>query len=225
MNAPAPIAALPAAAPIGVIDLAGSWSLADGSGGCSTTINLPSDVHSALFAAELIPDPYYGRNEYDVRWVAERDWVMSREFALDDPAMDLVIDGLDTIAEVRVNGKTVLEAANSFRTWRADISQAAKSGNNRIEIVDPVEHCGGRAASGRSALLRSMAQGQLSDPQRQHAAQAAMRFRLGLEHRAGAARRSRGNPAGAEAAARLADVQVVHQRHDGSRDAQPDCED
>jgi len=135
MNAPIPTAAASAAASTGEIDLAGLWSLADGGGRHATAISLPGDVHSALFTAGLIPDPYYGRNEYDVRWAAERDWVMSREFALDDPAMDLVIDGLDTVAEVRVNGTTVLEAVNSFRAWRADLSKVVNAGNNRIEIV------------------------------------------------------------------------------------------
>jgi beta-mannosidase len=135
MDVPAPIAAIAAAAPAGVIDLAGSWSLVDGSGEHTAEIVLPGDVHSALLAARLIPDPYYGRNEYDVRWVAERDWVVSREFVLDDPAVELVIEGLDTVAEVRVNGMLVLETANSFRRWRAELSEAAVAGTNQIEIT------------------------------------------------------------------------------------------
>jgi beta-mannosidase len=135
MDVPAPIAAIAAAAPAGVIDLAGSWSLVDGSGEHTAEIVLPGDVHSALLAAGLIPDPYYGRNEYDVRWVAERDWVFSREFVLDDPAVELVIEGLDTVAEVRVNGMLVLETANSFRRWRTELSEAAVAGTNKIEIT------------------------------------------------------------------------------------------
>ncbi|GAB4359390.1 MAG: glycoside hydrolase family 2 protein [Oricola sp.] len=133
MNVPASIPVNPDAAE--AIGLAGTWTLADSRGEHATTILLPGDVHSALFAAGMIPDPYFGRNEYDVRWVAGRDWVMSREFDLANPAVELVIEGLDTVAEVRVNGKPVLEAANSFRSWRADISTAAVTGTNRIEIV------------------------------------------------------------------------------------------
>lgn len=124
---PRPAAATP--------DLSGPWALADGEGRHACSIALPGDVHSALLEAGIIPDPYYGRNEYDVRWVAERDWVLSRMFTVDDPSADLVIDGLDTVAEVTINGRTVLKAANSFRTWRADISDAAVAGENRIEII------------------------------------------------------------------------------------------
>jgi beta-mannosidase len=40
----------------------------------------PGDAHSALLAAGLIPDPYVGRNELEVRPLADRDWVASRTF-------------------------------------------------------------------------------------------------------------------------------------------------
>ena len=53
---------------------------------------------------------------------------------LADPAMELVVEGLDTVADVRVNGQLVLEAANSFREWRADISDAAVTGRNTLEV-------------------------------------------------------------------------------------------
>lgn len=118
----------------GSVDLAGTWRLADTTGEHSVRMALPGDVHCALVEAGVIADPYFGRNEYAVRWVAERDWVLSRDVEIDDPAMDLVVSGLDTVAQVRVNGQAVLEAANSFREWRADISDAAVRGSNRIEI-------------------------------------------------------------------------------------------
>ena len=128
-------AASPAAMPVAAIDLAGDWALADGEGEHAAIMALPGDVHSALHAVGLIPDPYFGRNEYALRWVTERDWELSREVMLDDPAMDLVVEGLDTVAEIRVNGEMVLHTANSFRTWRADIAHAAVAGANRIEIL------------------------------------------------------------------------------------------
>ena len=41
---------------------------------------LSTDLITALHAAGHIPDPYWGMNEYDVRWVAERDWTARRHF-------------------------------------------------------------------------------------------------------------------------------------------------
>ncbi|WP_236016230.1 beta-mannosidase [Brucella endophytica] len=121
------------------IDLAGEWRLRDASGRHGLSMALPGDAISALHAAGAIPDPYFGRNEYDLRWIAEEDWLVSRTFEiLADAPLDewvLDLDYLDTVAEVRINGKTVLEAANSFRRFRVDVSHALQPGENRIEIL------------------------------------------------------------------------------------------
>jgi beta-mannosidase len=95
---------------------------------------LPGDIHSTLLESGQIADPYFGRNEYDARWVAERDWILTREFDLEDANVALILSGLDTVAEIRLNEKLVLSASNSFRTHRADLSNAAVAGRNRIEI-------------------------------------------------------------------------------------------
>ncbi len=118
-------------------DLAGQWALADAERQFTAPIALPGDVHSALFAAGLIPDPYHGRNEYAVRWVADRDWTVSRTFEIADPGGPwmLVIDALDTLAEVRLNGQTVLHAATSFREHAVEVGAALVAGANTIEIV------------------------------------------------------------------------------------------
>jgi beta-mannosidase len=119
-----------------MIDLAGEWKLtsADGRHACAAAI--PGDVHSALIAAKIIPHPYIGRNEAEVRWVAEGDWSISREFEIDDPSgLYLDIDYLDTVAGVMINGNEVLQAENCFRRYRPDVSGAVKAGRNLIEII------------------------------------------------------------------------------------------
>lgn len=119
-----------------MIDLAGIWNLRDVAGEFSCSLTLPGDCLSALIDAEVLPDPYYGRNEYDCRWPAERDWIASRSFeASGDGPWLFRVDGLDTVAEVRLNGKLVLEAANSFRPHTADVSEWIREGSNEIEIL------------------------------------------------------------------------------------------
>ncbi len=46
-------------------------------------LTLPGDGIDALFKAGAIPDPYWGRNEYGLRWICQRDWVASAAFAVD----------------------------------------------------------------------------------------------------------------------------------------------
>jgi beta-mannosidase len=117
-----------------MLDLAGCWTLSDEGGAHVVPFDLPGDGVSALAKAGLIPDPYWGRNEYDCRWVSERDWVARRSFTHDGSAAELVVEGLDTVAEVRLNGVLVLSAANVHRRWRVDVSTALRAGENVVEI-------------------------------------------------------------------------------------------
>ena len=61
--------------------------------------------------AGIIAHPYVGRNEEAVQWVAQEDWIVSRDFDMPDVLRPeggwyLDIDYLDTVADVRVNGDT-----------------------------------------------------------------------------------------------------------------------
>ena len=117
------------------LNLAGQWSLSDDSGDYACAINLPTDGISALHKAGLIADPYWGRNEYDLRWIAERDWFATRTFTLTDTDVDLVLSGVDTIVEVVVNGQTVLQCDNAFRDFRVNLSDVTQVGENAISLT------------------------------------------------------------------------------------------
>jgi len=118
-------------------DLGGVWALASDGQPAGLTITLPGDVHSALQAQAVIPDPYFGKNEADVQWVAHQDWVLSRNFQLEnaDGHWYLDLDFVDTVATVRINGDVVLEADNCFRRYRPDVSKSLKAGNNTITVT------------------------------------------------------------------------------------------
>ena len=121
------------------IDLSGSWTLMETGGAAEVHCPLPGDAITALAAAGVIPEPYGGRNEYDCRWVAERDWEMRRTFdAVPGAGWVLEADGLDTVAEVAVNGETVLKADNAFRRWRVRLPDGlVRETGNEVAIRFP----------------------------------------------------------------------------------------
>ncbi|MBQ7176831.1 MAG: hypothetical protein IJS08_05380, partial [Victivallales bacterium] len=96
-----------------IINLAGTWSLTcDKVGFQPISAQIPGENCSALLDAGLATDPYVGFNENDIQWVREYDWTWSRHFAVDAEFLAqkriwLNIDSLDTIGEVRINGKIV----------------------------------------------------------------------------------------------------------------------
>ncbi len=120
------------------LDLSGPWTLSSDDDAISVPMTLPGDAISALLAAGVIPDPYADENELAVRWVAERDWTATRtvevpaEFLL--RPWSIVLDGLDTVAEVAINGRPVLSADTMFRPHRADVTAALRPGANAIVI-------------------------------------------------------------------------------------------
>lgn len=116
------------------LTLNGIWRLSDTKGDYECPMSLPGDGITGLYQAGLIADPYWGRNEYDLRWISERDWVISREIDLDRTDWFLEAQGLDTVVRVLWNGTEVLSAQNAFRRYRMDLRDIAKTGVNTIEL-------------------------------------------------------------------------------------------
>jgi beta-mannosidase len=121
-----------------MIDLAGTWRLRCANRNIEVDYAVPGDVHSALIKAGVIPDPYVGKNELLCRWVADEEWVATREFTLAEVADGshfLDIDYLDTVATVCVNGVEVLKAENCFRRYNPNVTKALKVGVNVVEVT------------------------------------------------------------------------------------------
>ncbi len=101
---------------------------------------VPGTVHTDLMANRIIPDPFYRMNENDVRWVESQQWLYKRTFVvapalLQEDSVQLVTEGLDTYAAIRINGKRVTETSNMFVAHRCDVKKFLRPGKNSIEIL------------------------------------------------------------------------------------------
>jgi beta-mannosidase len=101
---------------------------------------VPGAVHTDLFANSLIPDPYIGAPEAGLQWIGLADWEYRTRFdaprdALEGARSDLVFEGLDTFAEVWLNGDKLLDADNAFRTWRMPVQRRLRAKGNELRIV------------------------------------------------------------------------------------------
>ena len=122
------------------IDLSGEWRMEQvGRSEVSCPVTVPGDVHSALLAAKLIPDPYYAANEYLTLWVGRADWVQRRTFDvpadfLAAPDVILRLDEVDTFATVSINGHALPRMDNRFRRWDFGVKSFLRAGRNEIEV-------------------------------------------------------------------------------------------
>ena len=108
---------------------------------------VPGCVHTDLFANGKIGDPFYRLNEKDQQGIEHESWEYRTTFRADAAAraeehVELVFQGLDTYAEVFLNGVSVLWATNMFRTWRVDVKGQLTDGDNVLVVRfrSPIEH-------------------------------------------------------------------------------------
>ncbi len=101
---------------------------------------VPGEVHTDLLANKLIPDPFYRDNEKKLQWIEKENWEYQTTFSV--PAslwsykeLDIVFDGLDTYADVYLNGHLILQADNMFRQWKAGVKKLLKPGSNKLYIL------------------------------------------------------------------------------------------
>lgn len=101
--------------------------------------SVPGNVTTDLLAAGLIPDPYLDANEAGLAWIGRTDWCFATSLELaevgEGERVDLVCDGLDTVATVRCNGAVVAETANMHRGYRVDLRSAAVAGRNELTVT------------------------------------------------------------------------------------------
>ncbi|WP_439812797.1 glycoside hydrolase family 2 protein [Streptomyces sp. P9-2] len=109
-----------------VTPLTDGWILRHPDGtGEALPASAPGCVHTDLLTAGLIPDPFLGRNETEVAWVGRRAWTYERDLTAGSTGherTDLVFDGLDTVAEILLDGRPLGRTRNMHRSYRFDVT-------------------------------------------------------------------------------------------------------
>lgn len=109
--------------------------------------SVPGHVLLDLVAADLAPDPFLGTNEPRVQWVEEEPWTYTVHFEAPSSwsATDtttITFAGLDTYAEVRLDGQPVLRADNAHRPWTLPPFPAGNTTHVLEVRFDPVSQAG-----------------------------------------------------------------------------------
>lgn len=125
--------------------LAEGWHVRAASGpaeipGAPIPATVPGVVHLDLLAAGLIPDPYLDDNESRLAWIGLVDWSYETIFDVSPAALaaaerhEIVFEGIDTVATVRLNGQVLAEVANQHRRWRFDVTEILAPGENVLAV-------------------------------------------------------------------------------------------
>ena len=117
-------------------DLNGSWTLVyDGE---KFPAQVPGSLYHDLMQNNRLEDPYWRDNEMKTRPVTEKGAVYERVFTLPEgfnktDETRLCCEGLDTLADIFVNGEKIGAADNMHRTWMFPL-QNLRVGENTISV-------------------------------------------------------------------------------------------
>ncbi|MCX6282517.1 MAG: glycoside hydrolase family 2 protein [Bacteroidetes bacterium] len=121
-------------------DLNGPWEYRQTGTSEWFPASVPGCIQLDLMHNQRVKDPFYRTNEDSVQWVSEKDWEYHRIFMLSGKLLeaehiDLVLEGLDTYADVYLNDSLILSAGNMFRAWECPgVKQLLKPGRNELRV-------------------------------------------------------------------------------------------
>lgn len=122
------------------LELNRGWTI----GGAALEKRLPAEVPGTvqldLMRAGRLPDPFVANNIDSLQWVERVAWEYSLAFDLDTAMralehIDLVFKGLDTFASIELNGISLGQADNMFRSWRYAVKHLLKPGANELRVT------------------------------------------------------------------------------------------
>lgn len=117
--------------------LNGEWNLESADQKITCPVTIPGSVLSAVTRQGILDDPYDRMNEYQTREFLDQDFVFFRTFRIEKQGgmtYELCCDGIDTAAEIFLNGILLQKVDNMHRQYRIRCTEALKDGENELRI-------------------------------------------------------------------------------------------
>lgn len=101
--------------------------------------SVPGSVYTDLKRSGRIPDPYWKDNEDAICRLMEDDYeyqcVFTEAGAGDCSDVYLKFDGLDTVAEIYLNGQLLGKPCNMHREWEYSVKDLLADGENDLRVI------------------------------------------------------------------------------------------
>ena len=102
-------------------------------------IQIPGYVHPALEAAGLLPPIFWRDNARRCQWIEKREWTFARTFevpqGIELSRAELYFGGIDTYADIYLNGKHIGSSKNMFVPLRLKVGSTLEYGRNTVKVV------------------------------------------------------------------------------------------
>ena len=121
------------------ISLNNGWEFSQVGKGEWLPATVPGTVHQDLMDNDKLVNPFYGMNEEKVQWVEKEDWQYRTTFTLTKEqlarqAAVLIFEGLDTYADIYLNGSLLERTDNMFVGYKLPVKGVLREGENRLQV-------------------------------------------------------------------------------------------
>lgn len=134
------------------VNLGGAWRMREADSQTWHSAHVPGSVYADLMADGTMPDPFWRENELGAFERMKKDYVYQRTFTVSEAQLahahvELVCEGLDTLAHVSLNGREIAFADNMHITWVWNVKEQLHAGENTLEIRfdSPILYCAKKA--------------------------------------------------------------------------------
>lgn len=122
------------------------WSVSNGQD-LQATGTVPGTIHTILFSAKLIQEPYWDFGDTDMRYLVNQSWTFIKRFSLHTDFLNLTqftlhFDQIDTVANITLNGCFLGNTSSMFFAYIFNVTKTCLKNYNllRVDFMSPVTY-------------------------------------------------------------------------------------
>ncbi len=120
-------------------NLCSNWKVQKAGETAVWDVAVPNSVYTVLLENGQIEDPYWKDNEIRIPEEADGDYIWTLRFDCDSQILNcdaavLRFEGIDTAAEITLNGKKLADVCNMHRTWEFSVKEDLQEQDNELRV-------------------------------------------------------------------------------------------
>ncbi len=120
--------------------LNGTWNIKKLDSNEQFSATVPGSVYQTLLAHNFISDPFFKDNEKDALPLMDSEYEFTTTFVpskelQNSQKIELIFEGIDTLATISMNGVTLGTTNNMHRTWKYDVAKYLQSESNELSVI------------------------------------------------------------------------------------------
>jgi beta-mannosidase len=115
-----------------------NWVISNGQG-IQAAATVPGTIHTALLAAKIIDEPYWGFNDITMRNLTYQSWTFTKKFSLQPDFLGLTqfqlhFDQVDTVSNITLNQCYLGNTTSMFYAYTFNVPSSCLAQDNTLHV-------------------------------------------------------------------------------------------